>query len=191
MPSYIASAIIIASAIPVFGLGLVSAKLVLERLMVGYQTPGPSSLLLAQDDSEDAGVADDIEDFQQRPLVSDVLNPWEISFTKVGLRLARDARLKFRPRSRTSANEIVIWEWITREAERLNVRKADMARVIPFAVNRAFVETHYEVEARRYTLTDEYQRSLALQEVPLFTRGQPTWYNWLGPIRREPRPVHQ
>lgn len=106
---------------------------------------------------------------------------------KVAGKLAALCRMEL-PLTHTVANELVAKEWLHRYMLSVNFRKTDIARILPFAVKLCFVPTRFEMAARNYTLSKDYQVRYEIENSRLQKRR--TWLQWLLGYKKvvEPRP---
>jgi len=100
--------------------------------------------------------------------------------------LATQARLELGLSGRTQDQIIQAREWMVRYCKENNVRKDDMIRAIPFAIQIAFLETVHERNARRMTLTENYQDRYSETQEQLVGLRKVPWY--LGFINRVHEP---
>lgn len=117
----------------------------------------------------------------------DNLEEFTTDIPKMAGKLAALCRTEL-PLTHTKANVLVAREWLVKYMNQIHVRKTDQAKLLPVALRFCFVETKYEVMARKMTLSDEYQMRYAFANTRL--KRSRTWLEWLlGHEVLEPTPT--
>ncbi len=89
--------------------------------------------------------------------------------------------------SHSVANELVARDWLVKTMTSLNVRRTDQVKILPYALRLCFIPTRHELEARKMTLSDDYQTLYAASKTRL--RRKRTWLEWFfGKEVKEPIP---
>ncbi len=112
----------------------------------GYVEPQAHNEMAEENTDEDGEGPDD---YQNRPILLE-------NVPRMAKRFAVLARMELSLTNHTEDQVIQCKEWIVREAKRMNVRRCDIQKMLPFAVKLAFLETREERLAREMTLSDTY-----------------------------------
>jgi len=108
---------------------------------------------------------------------------------RIAGKLAALARMELTVDKFDKATEAVCKDWLLSEMRKKNMRRKDMARVLPWALKFCFIPTRNELDARAWTLTDQY-RGLRQMETQALRRRR-TWWEFftLAPRVREELPT--
>jgi hypothetical protein len=136
--------------------------------------------LVVEEPSEDEE-RQDLSDHTVRSLVDAAAS------VRLAKRFARDARMFLPIYGRDLATEMVVKDWLRREMVAYNVRRRDIATILPLALHFSFVKTIEELNADTYALTDHYRMLERLTNEPMYVRDKPTLLNWFGTKRYLPR----
>jgi len=90
--------------------------------------------------------------------------------------LARQARLQFYNPEFSEANVLVIHKFLKDEAVRRNIRHADMARIMPFAMKLSFIKTRNEL------LADQIESSILFNDRDRLNEAD--WWQWIPVMDR-------
>jgi len=112
-----------------------------------------------------------------------------VASMRVAKAYARDARMQLGLREHTVSNETVSREWMLRHMFANNMRRKDISVILPLACKLVFILSDGEKIAEQLAITEEYQTEYQLARTGYWTRGPPTWLNWLGNVRTSPKPA--
>jgi len=128
---------------------------------------------------------DDIDDLTPSDPQGEIIG---VDIPRLSGKLAALARTELHIGQYDKATEAVCKDWLMSEMRRRNMRRKDMAKILPWALKFCFVPTTHELQARVWSLTDQYQGLRQLETQPLQRRQ--TWYEFFSRQRVvEERPI--
>jgi hypothetical protein len=119
------------------------------------------------------GANDDIDDLTPSSSDGEIVGS---DIPKIAGKLAALARTELHINQRDRATEAVCKDWLLCEMRKRNMRRKDIAKVLPWALKFCFVPTVHEIQARIWTLTDQYQGLRQIEDQPL--RRHRTWFEY-------------
>jgi len=105
---------------------------------------------------------------------------------KLAGRLAICVRQDINVEVKDKATILVVKEYLVRLMRSKNMRKSDIHRVLPFAVQLSFVPSRYDIQAREMMMQPEIIERLERFNTRLYTRGFTSIFNWFGRKHTEP-----
>lgn len=118
------------------------------------------------------------EDYSSKPLVAQEI-------PRLAKRMAVLARTELFLTENSLDQVIQVREWTVRNLRSMNVRRVDIAEILPYVERLAFLETRQERRARQMTLSDEFVTRQEQTQTRLWTYELPSIRRPFGVIHRE------
>jgi hypothetical protein len=150
------------------GTGLYTTSLIMRGL-AGYVKPH-SNTDASEFDHQDLEGPDD---YNQAGLI-------KTEIPKLARRIAVLARTSLYLTHPAQDQVIQLREWSVREMTKMNVRKIDQSKVLPYIVKLAFLQTREERETRDMSTSDDFIQRFDQTHRTVWTYETPSWEHIFG-----------